>query len=166
MMKQREELQTHTIPLPVPPFYFSLTNFKYYQNNELDCFSEPFYTHPGGYKMRVTIYPNGYGDARGAYLGVYVAIYRGEFDDQLRWPFNGSITVQAYNHTTEQWSNKHIITMNKECCIDNVERCVDTLRQRSWGYPNFLSLSDLIIDNYLKDTIVRFRVTNVKVVSA
>ena len=165
-MKQKEELQTHTTPLPVPPFYFSLTDFKHYQNTELTFYSEPFYSHPGGYKMRVKIHPNGKGDARGAYVSLYVGIVRGEFDDQLRWPFNGSITVQAYNRTTEQWSNEHTITMNKDVCIKKcVERCVDVLAQGNWGHPKFLSLSDLN-NNYLKDTTpVRFRVTSVQVVS-
>ena len=164
LYQQIEGLQMHTIPLPVPPFYLTIPNFKYYQSNELTFFSEPFYSHPGGYKMRVKIHPNGSGDTRGAYMGLFVAIYRGEFDDQLRWPFDGSITVQAYNRTTKQWSNEHTITMNKERCTKEVKRCVDILAQGSRGYPKFLSLSDLN-DNYLKDaTVVRFRVTSVQVV--
>ena len=160
--QQREELQTHTIPLPVPPL---LPNFQYYQSNDLTFFSEPFYSHPDGYKMKVQIYPNGLSDARGAYMGLYVAIYRGEFDDQLRWPFNGSITVQAYNRTTQQWSNEHTIIMNKEECAEKVERSVDILTQGGWGHHKFLSLSDLNY-NYLKGTqFVRFRVINVRIVS-
>ena len=53
--------------------------------------------------------------------------------------------------------------MNKEKCSDKqVERCVDALFQGSWGYPRFLSLSDLN-DNYLKGmALVRFRVTNIQ----
>ena len=66
LQQQREDLQMHTVPLPVPPFYFTISNFKHYQNNELAFFSEPFYSHPGGYKMRVKIHPNGFGNARGA----------------------------------------------------------------------------------------------------
>ena len=75
-----------------------------------------------------------------------------------------SLWRYSYNRTTEQWSNEHIIVMNKEKCSDKqVERCVDTLFQGSWGYPRFLSISDLS-DNYLKGMApVRFRVTNVQV---
>jgi TNF receptor-associated factor 4 len=163
--QQKEDLQVHTIPLPVPPFYFSLTNFKHYQNNELTFLSEPFYSHPGGYKMKVQIFPNGYGDTRGAYMSLFVGIFRGGFDDQLRWPFDGSITVQAYNRTTEQWSNERTITMNRAVCTKEVERCVDVLAQGCWGYFKFLSLSELN-DNYLKgvNEVIRFRITSVKVV--
>ena len=97
-------------------------------------------------------------------MSLFIAIVRGEFDDQIRWPFDGSITVEIYNRTTEQWSNEHIIVMNKEKCSDKqAERCVDALFQGSWGYPRFLSVSDLN-DNYLKGMApVRFRVTNVQV---
>ena len=95
--------------------------------------------------MIVQICPNGYGDARDAYMSLYVAIVRGEFDDLLHWPFDGSITVEIiFNRTTELWSNEHEIVMNKERCRDKqVERCVDALFQGSWGYPRFLSVSDL-----------------------
>jgi TNF receptor-associated factor 4 len=165
LYQQREDLQTHTIPLPVPPFYFSLTNVEHYQSNDLAFYSEPFYSHPGGYRMRVKILPNGCNDTKGAYMGLYVSILRGEFDDELRWPFDGSITVQVYSRATERWSNEHTIKMNKEECTKKyVERCVDILGQGSWGHPKFLSLSDLK-DNYLKGMgAVRFRVTRVQVV--
>jgi TNF receptor-associated factor 4 len=160
--QQKEKLQSHSIPLPVPPFYFSVSNFQHYQSNELPFFSESFYSHPGGYKMEVEIHPNGFTDARGTHMSLYVVILRGEFDDQLRWPFDGSITVQAYNRTTERWSNDHTITMNKAICAKEVERCVDKVSQGGCGYPNFLSLSDLK-DNYLKSTVfIHFRVTSVE----
>ena len=164
-LHQREGLHSHSTPLPLPPFYFSVINFQHYLSNNLDIFSEPFYSHPGGYKLMALIYPSGYGDTKGVYVGLFVAIIRGEFDDQLRWPFDGSITVEAYNRTTEQWSNEHTITMNKDICFKQVERCVDILAQGSWGHPKFLSLSDLN-DHYLKGAkVIRFRVTSVQVVS-
>ena len=71
-------------------------------------------------------------------MGVYVSILRGEFDDQLSWPFDGSITVHTYNRATEQWSNKHAIVINKaKCGLKCVSRCVDLLRHGSWGLLTF-----------------------------
>ena len=150
-------LQTHSIPLPVPPFYFSLSNVNQCLTilSDYDPVyrSEGFYSHPGGYKMNVTVYPHGVVNHRGTHMSVYVSILRGEFDDQLRWPFDGSITIQAYNRTTEQWSNKHIIVMNeRECGLKNVERPVDVLSDGIWGQPAFLPLSKLRKD-YVKRAI-------------
>ena len=97
-------------------------------------------------------------------MSVFVAICRGEFDDKLRWPFDGSITVQMYNCTTEQWSNEGTIVMNRnECGLRYVKRPVDVLTYGSWGYNDFLPISELKSD-YVKDTgTVRFRITKVEI---
>ena len=163
--KKYESIQTHTMPLPVSPFYFSLSNVDQYLSNNLVYRSEPFYTHPGGYKMSigVRIYP--YDCSRGTHMGVYAFILHGEFDDQLCWPFDGRITIQAYNRTTKQWSNEHTIVMNETICgIVHVEKCVDKLANRSWGYSKFLSLLELKTDYVREVNVIRFRVTKVEIV--
>ena len=163
-------LQTHTMPLPVPPFYFSVRNVHQYVtvlsdiNHDPTYDSEPFYSHPGGYKMKITVFPNGYNRYRGTHMGVYVGILCGEFDDQLRWPFNGSITVQAYNRTIEQWSNERTIVMNEiKCGLKYVKRCVDVLIHARWGKSDFLSVPELKRD-YVKETnCVRLRITKIEI---
>ena len=55
--KKCASLQTHMMPLPVPPFFFSLPNFDHYLKNSILYSSEPFYSHPGGYKMSVDVLP-------------------------------------------------------------------------------------------------------------
>ena len=155
--------QSHTTPLPMPPFYFSVRNFNHYQSNDLVYRSEPFYSHPGGYKLSVSVDPNygidSFGDAQ---VSISVSILRGEYDDQLRWPFNGRITVQLYNRNTKRWSNEHTVVMNqKECDLKDVDRCVDVLIKGSCPY--FLPLSE-IRERYLKESIaVRFRVVEVNI---
>ena len=157
-------LQTHTSPLSLPPFYFIMSNVGHYKQHNCVFWSEPFYSHPGGYKMAIKIYPNGRGYRKGTHLSLYVDIIRGEFDDKLRWPFDGEVTVQAYNRTTEQWSMKKIFALNEKCCgLVYVCRQVDTITIADWGYVDYLPLSEFKKD-YVKDTdVVRFRITDVKV---
>ena len=114
--------------------------------------------------MSMDVFPNGLDSERGMYMGVYVAILRGEFDDQLHWTFDGSVTVQAYNRTIQQWSKERTIVLNQNASgVEKVKRCVNQLGLVSWGFPKFLSQSQLKTD-YLKDTdMVRFRVTKVVV---
>ena len=127
-------------------------------------YSELFYTHPGGYKMVALVHPNGFRRYKGTHMSVYVGICRGEFDDQLRWPFDGSITVQVYNYTTEQWCNEHTIVLNeKKTGLKNVKRCVDVLSYGSIGYSNFLSLKELKNGYVTEANIVRFRITKVEI---
>ena len=158
-------LQTHTTPLPVPPFYFTVPNFEHYLKNNRAYKSEAFYSHPGGYKMCVNISPNSSGSYSGTHLHLCVGIQRGEFDDQLRWPFKGEVTVQVYNHTTEKWSNENTIVLTEEeCGIEFVQRCVGVSSNWSWGYFDFLSHSELkkhYMTNTQKFSVTKFRVTKV-----
>ena len=136
-------LQTHTTPLPVPPFYFKMINVDHHRINNLRYNSDPFYSHPSGYKMAVVINPNSTGII-GSYLFLGVAIQRGEFDDQLRWPFKGAVTVQAYKWTTNTWSNDRKIVLSvEECGMERVQRCFNSQSNKNWGYLDFLSHSEL-----------------------
>ena len=162
--KRFVSLQTLTIPLPVPPFYFSMPNVDHFQSNNLVYCSEPFYSHPGGYKMSVFVYPNGHDDCSGHFLSVFVGILRGEFDDQLRWPFDGGITIEMYNRTTNQWSSEDTLVVNKRACgLTFVKRCVDAYSYGHWGTTDFLSLSDFKNDFVKATNIARFRVTKVEI---
>ena len=63
-----------------------------------------------GYKMAVIINTNsasaGIKFYKETHLFLGVAIQRGEFDDQLRWPLKGKVTVQVYNRMTNKWGVK------------------------------------------------------------
>ena len=58
--------------------------------------SEPFYTCVGGYKMLVTI--SGYNPEK-THLEIGVRVMIGEFDDELKVPFIGTITLQLVDHS-------------------------------------------------------------------
>ena len=120
--------------------------------------SDPFYSHPGGYKMAVTICIH----SSRIHLFVGVGIQRGEFDDQLQWPFKGKVIVQAYNRTTQKWANEKLLVLSEQRSgIKKVQRCVDI---QTYGCPgcNFISLSEFK-ENYITtdDRISTFRVTKV-----
>ena len=158
--KKCESLHTHKAPLPLPPFYFSVRNIDELQQNKHTYRSEPFYSHPGGYKMFVAVYPN----SKATHLSVYVTICRGEFDDQLSWPFDGKITVQAFNRTTEEWSKDYTIVMNEKESASSVKRLVNILADKGCGKPDYLSMSEL--KEYSKHAnVIRFRVAKVDVFS-
>ena len=99
-----ESLTKCTALLSVPPYYFLLDNLDHYKRFNCLFRSEPFYSHAGGYKMCLFIYPNGYGLGKDHFLSLYVTILKGEYDDGLHWPFDGQVTVQAYNRATKEWS--------------------------------------------------------------
>ena len=152
-------LCTHTTPLPLPPFYVLMKNVDYYLENGYHYTSDPFYSHPGGYKMNIVAYPN----SSSTHLSVGITILRGEFDDQLKWPFNGEVIIQAYNRTEERWSTELSVVLNRRVSqLDVVRKRVDSLSYACYAMI-FLSHSELESDYAQDINIIRFRVTNVRI---
>ena len=65
-------------------------------------FPPPFYTHPNSYKVCLLVYVNGDGLGKGTHLSVHVCLMWGEFNNQLRWPFRGSVTIQLVNQEEDR----------------------------------------------------------------
>ena len=91
---------------PIGPVELTMTNFDEYQKHDERWRSSPFYTHPHGYKMHLCVSLNGYGSGKGTHLGVTIHLMRGEFDDSLKWPFRGSITILLVD---QERGRNHII---------------------------------------------------------
>ena len=155
------ELDTRIVPAPVPPFYFSIINYAHYRKVDYRWMSPSFYSHPCGYKMRCDVYPNGEGDAKGTHLSLFLNIMRGEYDDQLKWPFNGVVTIGMFNWQTDKWENNLAIPLDDIVPINNRGRVVDCIASDSWGYSEFISSRDLS-EKYLKEDVIRFKVTKVE----
>ena len=129
--------------------------------------SEPFSSHPRGYKITITVFPNGTFPCVhvDAYVLLGVRIERGDFDDLLQWPFKGTVTVQAYNYTLQNWSNEKTIEV---CEPADVRRCLNCPQYyyangRRSSTPGFLSLSQFKV-YYMKNNAARFRVTKVEMI--
>ena len=93
----------------IPPVNFSMYNYKHFKSVDYNWHSEPFYTHRGGYKMRLQLNPGGCGGGKGTHLSLFVWIMCGENDDKLQWPFRGRVIVQAYNRETNTWDKDSAI---------------------------------------------------------
>ena len=91
-------LQQHTkSPVFIPPPTFTMTSFEQHKKNSDIWLSPPFYSHIGGYKMCISVYANGCGAGEETHLSVYINMMPGEYDDNLKWPFHGEVTVQLLN---------------------------------------------------------------------
>ena len=73
---------------------FIVTNFSTYMKQYL---SPPFYTHTKGYKMYLSVFANGRNTGKSTHVSVYATLMRGEYDDQLKWPFEGDIIIELRN---------------------------------------------------------------------
>ena len=79
------------------PVVLTMTGFKQLKRNNESWYSPVFCTQEKGYHFRLRVDANGWcgtGDA----VAIVVSIVKGDYDDQLQWPFEGTITVQILNH--------------------------------------------------------------------
>ena len=75
---------------------FTLTEFKKCQaiGDDGDWYSDPFYSHPGGYKFQLNVETNGNSSV---YMRVWFLLSEGDHDDELDWPVSITAHVQLLN---------------------------------------------------------------------
>ena len=81
------------------PTELTMTNFK---TDDHEWYSPPFYTSLRGYKMCFSVYASGLSEGKGTHVSVFAHLMRGEFDDNLKWPFRGDVTIAMLNQLEPQ----------------------------------------------------------------
>ena len=157
-------LQTTPTSYPRPPHVIKMEGFQGMKDSDKSWFSDPVYSHFGGYRMCLMMDANGFRTGKGTHVSVYIYLMRGDNDDNLKWPFKGTIKVSLLNqledgqHYTKQiWAPKNNVPEDTSGRVTGKERAA-----RGWGSPEFISNQDLqtVGKNcqYLKDNTLFFRV--------
>ena len=119
---------------------FTVTNFQVLKESDDHWVSQPFYTHSQGYKMCLRVTANGQGSGKGTHITVAVYLIKGEFDDQLEWPFRGDITIQLLNQQEDSGHYTRTIFQAK------AERSKASMGEKyicGWGISKFQLHSNL-----------------------
>ena len=152
-------LHTHLGLLPVE---VTMREFETSRANEIKWFSNPFYTHSHGYKLCLCVYPNGQTEGHDTHVSIYVYIMRGEFDDEVNWPFKGVITVDL--QASIAWEAPFTTDIRFSGATPSCNRVVGPGQERGGtgrGYPKFISHHELE-HQYLKDDTLIFRISRSK----
>ena len=124
------------------------------EKNEI-FYCTPFYTHPGGYKMYIRVDTNGYGNGIGTHVSVFTELLEGRYDNQLHWPFVGTVTYELLNQLGDDNHHKRDITYDAS---DDMR--VGSSKGRSKFLPHSsLSHNPATNTQYLLDDILYFRVS-------
>ena len=100
--------QTPQTSSPVANVYpGALIVFKNFNEHTI-WWSPPFYTHSQGYKVCLKVFPNGYHTGENVCISVYINIMKGEYDDQLQWPFRGSFRVRLLKKSSDGYAEQTI----------------------------------------------------------
>ena len=150
------------IKQPFPPVDIVMDDFEKHKKSNDAWYSPPFYTHLGGYRMCLMVVANGAGRGEGTHVTVSVCLMRGEFDDLLKWPFRGEVTIQLKKNDPPHY--QEILPLNDN--TPNERMCKPTEeRNGGWGYYKYLSHADLYAGGYLKDDKLVFCISDIVVKS-
>ena len=127
------------------PMEFVISDYREKKEANEEWFSSQFYTHNRGYKFRLQVYPYGNGIGRGSHLSVYAQLMRGEYDNELEWPFEGDIRVELLNWRTDKNHHSDTIYYNRYHDSDGTHssRVTNQDTAPSTGKAQFISHTDL-----------------------
>lgn len=119
------------------------------QNYTSPLLSPPFYTSRPGYKFRLCLELRGHVARSETYASLFVMLCRGEFDDQLFFPFNGVCHVTVFNQSNSRPSSsdqQHLVT-TIEC--QNMSRAeTDNCQNQKRGRLRFIKTESLTKGKY------------------
>ena len=136
--------------LRILPVDIVMDGFAVKQRDESSWLSEPFYTCLQGYKMTLSV------KAEKSHLSVFAYIMKGEYDDQLEWPYRGSILIQLLD---QEDTKKYVIRLLSFNNAPNgsSSRVTDYNRNNGWGFSPFITNAELT--KYIKNDSLRFKVS-------
>ena len=146
----------------IPPYDITLSNYQQEKARDGSIYSPPMYTHPGGYKFKLKLRPNGVWYSVGTHVSVLVYSVKSDHDDSLKFPVKFTITVQLLNQHRDQ--DHH--TRDIKCEVKTRERIGG-----AWyigDNDKFIPYADLEWNRakqtqYLKDDCLKFRITKIVV---
>ena len=129
---------------PLTPWVVKFEGYEVMKALDMAWYSDPIFTHSGGYTMCLEVHANGFSTAKGKYLSVYICLRQGEMDDVLKWPFTGKLRFTLLNQVED---NNHL--RHTKCSVDYPTQLTRVLppRRRSSGlgsrsFIELLSLRD------------------------
>ena len=116
--------------------------------------SQPFYTHGCGYKLQLSLYPNGNGSGTNSHLSVFNNVLKGEYDALLPWPVKITMTITLID---QQPCEIPQINFGSHITHTVSER-PKTGDRNSLGFSQFLSQEKLMTRCYLEHDTMFLRV--------
>lgn len=94
-------------------FIWHIENFKQRRQDAINGvkpheFSPSIRISKYGYKLCLRVNLNGVGSGVGKYIALFVHMMRGDYDDLLKWPFTGKITLSILDQSEGLAFRQHI----------------------------------------------------------
>lgn len=133
----------------ISPFSEMLRQAKLGRNNKID--SSPFYTAPYGYKLKLSVNPNGDGSGKNTHLSAFVIVMKGEYDGLLPWPFNQKVTFNLIDQQGRLDQRENIVMhFRANTKLENFAR-PESDENPGRGYARFISHEKLKTRRFIVD---------------
>lgn len=146
----------------VAPVVIRMDNFLLRKTIKEPWYSPGFYTHPGGYKACLRVYANGFNDAEGTHLSVFINLMRGKNDHALVWPLRADFTISLLNQLNNAQHKEYVAALHSDNEEKFNSRVVETeIASSARGLAKFIVHQDLQLHKhrqYLKDDALYFKV--------
>ena len=97
--------------------------------------------------MCLCVCPNGCGDAKGTHVSIFTYLMKGFYDDHVKWPFRGVITIKIVNQAGDHDHIEKIITYSDQTPNSAAGRV--TNGERSGGGRGKHQFLALVISNIM-----------------
>ncbi len=164
--KQDTSLQKLHHHVHIAPVQIVITDFEQHKQDDDHWYSNGFYTHPQGYKMCVNVDANGNRKGKGTHVSCYISLMHGEFDNHLKWPFRGAVTITLLNQREDKNHHTKTIKFTDKTPDESSARVSSgesVTVGTGWGRGQFFPHSELGYNEatnceYLVDDCLYFRV--------
>ena len=150
-----------------PPVDIKMTHFTKHKLKHDQWFSPSFYTHNSGYCMCISVIANGVSHGENTHISVYAHLKPGANDDNLQWPFRGSVDISLLDKRSAQRHINETIAFTDSYGDDVTGRVVSgTVAKGGPGYATFIAHTDLQYNKlsgteYLTSDTLHFRINQV-----
>ena len=124
--------------------------------NEYVLLSRPYYIEEPGYKVRMQLYPSGYGNGQGTHVSLFFKIMKGRYDDKLVWPFSLMFSLAIVDQTLGGRNKVNTLDppLASAGSADAFKKPMTEINC-GWGWQTFISHADLRTRHYICNNSVK-----------
>ena len=156
LRKLTEKVATKKFVWKINEFSEVIRKAKTGQERQIQSF--PFYTESHGYKVKISLFPNGCSAGENNYLSIFIVILKGEFDAILPWPWSGRVRFTLIDQ------QENVNPLNPDSLVHYWQHLLCTFARpkneetAKIGLHKFMSHSELLTRRYLVDNTVFLQV--------
>ena len=109
--------------------------------------SPSFYTSARGYRMYLKVYPAGYGTGKGTHVSIYGYLMKGDYDDELNWPFTADVVVDILNWKGDHSHHSVVLQFNDDTKSSARVCDADDLAPVGRGVAKAIKIGTLVVND-------------------